>query len=695
MLIKKLKLNYFGHFHNREIDLKPGINLIYGENEAGKSTIHAFIKGMLFGIDRMRGRGSASKEDTYTKYLPWSYPGAYEGSLDIVLGEKEYRLQRSFHANNKSFTVLDLATGREIKLREGLISELIPDLTESVYKNTISIEQLKASTDQELAAQVRNYITNLSITKSKEIDVTKAFNVLNNKRKQLDMTKCQEEMKAIQLAIEEGLQKEKRMDELSLQRRELIHKEQQLKAELDKLTATEKKELERMELFPAIFEKYDNYETYKRQAEELELQEQEINNKIQRWEKELPLTEIFIEDCKAAERLYRLQQDAEKQQRELKEVKETSLGIKQRNSSMILCFSVLAAIIVLLVSGIEMVGVGISIGVLLFGGVFFWTSNNSNSKALSQQKLKEKEQGTKQSDATRKINEVCRKHQVKSIEELLKKQEEIRKNQYALEHVEDQKKNLEQQRSHIEDRCDLLYETIMKYIQNFIPAEELNSEAIRMLQEEINHRRSLLHGKISDINQKLEEYRLQREKITWEIDTQEGNEEQLLKSKDRLTSLEQTIKEGTLEQEAVKLALTTIQELSTDIHDSFGEQLNQSVSDILQEVTGGRYDDLKIDEKLEVKVGWNGNYHLLDRLSAGTMDQVYFSLRLAVADLLLQNKNMPLLFDDSFALYDEMRVRASLNKIADREQVVLFTCHKREKELLEEQNIPYHFIELQ
>ena len=52
MLITRLKVNYFGKFSDKEIELKPGINLIYGENEAGKSTLHAFIRGMLFGIER-------------------------------------------------------------------------------------------------------------------------------------------------------------------------------------------------------------------------------------------------------------------------------------------------------------------------------------------------------------------------------------------------------------------------------------------------------------------------------------------------------------------------------------------------------------------------------------------------------------------------------------------------------------------
>src|SRR5690606_15128040 len=103
MLITRLKVDYFGKFTGKEIELKLGINLLYGENEAGKSTLHTFIRGMLFGIERLRGRGAASKEDVYTKYLPWDYPGAYGGQMDIMVGDKAYRLIRSFHANDKSF----------------------------------------------------------------------------------------------------------------------------------------------------------------------------------------------------------------------------------------------------------------------------------------------------------------------------------------------------------------------------------------------------------------------------------------------------------------------------------------------------------------------------------------------------------------------------------------------------------------
>ena len=69
MRLLELHIDGFGKFHDRTISFNDGINIIYGKNEAGKSTLHTFIRGMLFGIER--GRGRAAKNDLYTKYEPW------------------------------------------------------------------------------------------------------------------------------------------------------------------------------------------------------------------------------------------------------------------------------------------------------------------------------------------------------------------------------------------------------------------------------------------------------------------------------------------------------------------------------------------------------------------------------------------------------------------------------------------------
>jgi len=695
MLFTKLKLNYFGRFHSREIELKPGINLVYGENEAGKSTIHTFIKGMLFGIERMRGRGAASKEDVYTRYLPWDYPGAFNGSMDILIGQKEYRLQRSFHANDKNFTILDLSTGREVKLKEGLISEMLPGLTESTFKNTISIEQLKAQTDVELATQVRNYIANLSIAKSKEVDVAKAVSSLTDQRKLLEPSQSPVVLKALLAEIEEGRSKEEKIDQLTIQLRELILEEHVLKQQKEAVTGSvDNEDTKRMEQLPAVLEKYRTYQDLVRQSTSLEVQSKELQAKVCIWERELKSTDTLKEEIKEAEKLRTEFIDQEKLALELQREKDTLSKQEKRSLLISILLSTIAALLGLILAGFQPLGFLLAVAFFGAGAGVYIIVGRKNSKQHQILEDKEKTLGQHKAEAQTKLKNILRKNQVSKIEELAGKQEEILKNFYTLENAKEQQRDLEKRRSDLEDNRDAMYETIMKYMLLFIPEEELAAASIQKLQVEIGIRKQQITGKLTEINQQYNNCKLRIEKLKWEISTMEGNEEQLLKNKDRYSELEQKQKENAIELEAIKLALTSIQELSADIHDSFGCQLNLAVSEVISEVTEQKYTDLKVDEKLDVKVGWNGDYVLLDRLSAGTIDQVYFALRLAVADLLLGKDEVPLLMDDSFALYDEARVKAALNKIAKRSQIILFTCHKREQKLLDELGLPYHFVDL-
>ena len=62
MRILDVYISGFGKFHDTDITFQDGLNIVYGKNEAGKSTIHTFIRSMLFGIERQRGR--AARNDT-------------------------------------------------------------------------------------------------------------------------------------------------------------------------------------------------------------------------------------------------------------------------------------------------------------------------------------------------------------------------------------------------------------------------------------------------------------------------------------------------------------------------------------------------------------------------------------------------------------------------------------------------------
>lgn len=694
MLFSKLRINYFGRFHNKEIELKPGINLIYGDNEAGKSTVHTFIRGMLFGIERMRGRGSASKEDLYTRYLPWDYPGAYSGSMDLRIGDKDYRLQRSFHANDKDFTITDLITGREIKLKEGLISEMIPGLTESAFKNTISIEQLKAQTDTELAAQVRNYIANLSIAKSKEVDVDKAVSQLNNQRKQLEPSQNPATLKALQDDIDEGLSNEEKMDQLTLQLKDLLSKEQELKEQKETAESFGKREeFIRMEQLPEMKEKYRSYQEKSKQLDTMLQQEKELLEIISE-DKEANSADSIKKDIEIAEQLRSGMIEADRLELELQREMEGYHKYTNRYLLMSILPAVAVAFIIMILSDFHIPGILAAVAIVVIGAVIYIAQNKRNQNKKHDNDKEVSELAKHKNEIQTKTDSILMKYQISRLEDLTAKQAEVLSKHFKLDNAKKNLEDLHKRIGDLEDSRDSLYEIIMKYMQYFIQEEELSASSMLRLEEVIGKKKL---GYLDQLKEKTNQYNacfLKTRILKSDIAKMEGNEGELLKNQERYRTLSQEQKVNAVELEAIKLALTTIQDLSADIHDTFGQQLNKAVSEVIGEVTGGRYHDLKIDEKLEVSVGWNDKYYPLDRLSAGTIDQVYFALRLAVADLLLGSDEVPLLLDDSFALYDESRVKAALSRIAQRKQIILFTCHKREQTILEGLGLPYHIVDL-
>ena len=80
MIINRLNLLNFGKFKDREIEFSNGINLIYGHNEAGKSTMHKFIEGMLYGFHTNNSRAENNWLGDMEKFNPWTEE-SYDGEL--------------------------------------------------------------------------------------------------------------------------------------------------------------------------------------------------------------------------------------------------------------------------------------------------------------------------------------------------------------------------------------------------------------------------------------------------------------------------------------------------------------------------------------------------------------------------------------------------------------------------------------
>lgn len=136
------------------------------------------------------------------------------------------------------------------------------------------------------------------------------------------------------------------------------------------------------------------------------------------------------------------------------------------------------------------------------------------------------------------------------------------------------------------------------------------------------------------------------------------------------------------EKQALELAAQRLKSLAGTMTKEFGVRLDQEASSILSAITDGKYSRLLIDEQLEMYVYSQGRKIPVERLSRGTLEQIYFSLRMASLDILYEEE-IPVILDDAFAYYDEKRLKSVLKWLSEQpRQVIIFSCQRREEEIL-------------
>ena len=192
MKITELYLKNFGKFHEKHFYIRDGVQIIYGENEFGKSTIHAFVRAMLFGLER--GRGRAAGKDAFSRYEPWENPGSYAGVMRFCCGGRAFRLERSFGRLERRVSLVCEDDGEELSVEHGDLDMLLGGLTAASFDSTVSIGQLQAPPGQELSETLKNYAANYYETGGGEIDLKSALQTLRDRRKETE--RCLREAEA-------------------------------------------------------------------------------------------------------------------------------------------------------------------------------------------------------------------------------------------------------------------------------------------------------------------------------------------------------------------------------------------------------------------------------------------------------------------------------------------------------------------
>lgn len=150
----------------------------------------------------------------------------------------------------------------------------------------------------------------------------------------------------------------------------------------------------------------------------------------------------------------------------------------------------------------------------------------------------------------------------------------------------------------------------------------------------------------------------------------------------RLEQVGEELERRRREYQAISIAMETLQQANAQLQQRFSPQLNRAAGALLSRLTGGKYHALSLDKELEASASGERDVlpHSALYLSKGTVDQIYLAVRLAVCDLCLPD--VPLVLDEALAAFDDVRAKRALEllqELSAQRQILLFSCHTREK----------------
>lgn len=153
-----------------------------------------------------------------------------------------------------------------------------------------------------------------------------------------------------------------------------------------------------------------------------------------------------------------------------------------------------------------------------------------------------------------------------------------------------------------------------------------------------------------------------------------------------IVKTEKELKEETQNFEAIELAIELISNSREDLRNNVLPKISSRASVIFSRITGGKYRELFFDSDFNVKLLETGDAETrsVGFVSAGAIDAAYISLRIALSEFLCREKPI-FIFDDSFVKFDDERlgnIARILLELSEEYQIIILTCHKREENLL-------------
>ena len=624
MKIKNLKINGFGNLEEKEIEFNENINIIYGKNETGKSTLLKFIVDMFYGISKNK-RGKDITD--FEKYKPWKAI-EFSGKLNYELDNGEiFEIFRDFNKKNPKIFNLngeDISKAFNIDKTKG--NEFFVEQTgidEELFLSTFVSQQAEVKLNSNDKASLVQKMSNIVATGDDNISYKKAIEKLNKKLIEEVGTE-RTQGRPINLILE-------KLKKLKIKKEELL------------INKNKKNIKEEKEYIEKNINKLNNEINFLNELKKI------INNKILEQEKININKKINDEENK---KIINLKKELENNENENKNNKKINI-----KNNIIITIALIILNIILFILFKNVIMNSILIAITVFHLIYYVFKNNKINK-----------QNKKTNDEKNKIIEKI-KNEIEILNNnLIEKNNEINLLENNLIN------NFENEKNKLINN----YNNQIKNINDLLNKENIDYE---------------IELKTNNLN----EVKLKLHKLKLEENEALNNENELVLVEEQIESLEEENEELKIIAESINLAKEYLEKANIKMKENISPKFTGNLSEIISKISNKKYNKIKLDDSgnliLEKE---NGDYISVERLSTGTIDQIYLSLRLGVLEELTKEK-LPIILDESFAYFDKDRLEnilVFLNENYKDSQIIILTCTEREKEIFEEMNIEYNYIEL-
>lgn len=658
----------YGKLDQARLDLQPGLNVICAPNEGGKSTWCRFLLAMFYGLNT-RQRGDLADKN---RFQPWS-GSLMQGKLELSVGDKELTLSRRTQRPDAPLGVFSCTYSGTDTPVPGLdasrCGETLLGVPQSVYQRCAFIPSGSLAIDAD--ADLERRISALISTGDEKISFSQVESRLKKQLRQRKYNRSgsipllEAEIAGLRAAQQEAQTLTGQLE--SLQQQLSQAREDQARRRQARLQVAQE----------ALREK------------ESRLQALPDSSDLQRINQQLGAVRSLGDQVQQAQEAVSRQESAiEAQLQELNRNPLHPMTKAQLEAQLQIQPPAPPQVAQLLIS--------LALG--LCGGGFLWYEIDrpqvlwlclacavtalaaGNFLRLLIRRIRLQQSRRRELSRQEELRKLAESY-LPALEELEAQRALLRQKQQILS---DGDRRLRTQLSDLLSQVSRWDDSVQSAgdIRRFVRETAQNRD--RLAQELQQAQTQLLQAQMSDADDTVTHLQQQIAQVQGHLDA--GRDAQTLG--DQISRLEEELVRQQAEYDALRLSLDALQAANTTLQNRFSPELGRRAAEIFADMTGSTWSHILLDREfhLSAESGSDPTRRSVQLLSAGTADQLYLAVRLAICEMILPpEQNPPLILDDALLTFDDARLSTTLDyltRLGAQRQILLFTCQGREAALL-------------